>query len=1359
LRLGVGAKLIAREVTTVTVAGALWIADSASVLSGPGGTDAPEVSLLLDVQGADGLTSAVHAGRWATVQAFMRVDFGTAAIGQDATLVGAVIGRSVDIGPGAVVTYNNKLACTYQASNDELFICLLCLGNTCTPHCVAEDAPCDDHIGLCGQDNGTVSCPNVGPKNGFCGSDGLCHAVAQPGDGCSVDAACEAAACNGADKYTSYPCAACSGGTCCGKWGAACSSIEDCCDGGQPFGLTCKKKILQDGSEAPSGYCIGLVLGACASSLDCLGQDSICQNGSCVVDPNYCVQTPGGALPGGACVGSCECAPGTCVLPAGKQFGSCKSGAGGPCSSSDDCLDGVSCGCGYCGVPVQPNGALCDLDCECLSGACKAGKCTPSEVTLTSAPLVNAVDKNRMCWLSGTPFLYATSMGPGERCARDEDGNGIDDDVEDEIVRCFAPNFWFTAGEPELQTDEPKVVYNMHRVRPSKSDVEIAKSDLANDLRSRIHINLAVLWRRDGGYHDKHACPRNDHNGDSQGVAMDIDVESTQDSWYAALRRVNADPESEVKEQAGFASAQVGSIKIDNVDETGAHSGAHPVIYASWGKHHWSPGPYEVTDSCLGTNKTVNAALNSAFLAATLESCLGGFGVVIPGAKVKIDVGGVTLALACEVAIECAATFTCFDRTDISLGNGVHRIPTQFSHSPLFFGSAGGQETTGLPAAVAAYLATQNAPETAFFNACAGVSGAAVAAKKLQTTRLNALGYDNHMFAAFTGGLGADQDPFGIGDPPSSVASVLAVDEALFDLDPDADGMNNVDVSVSSHQASNEDLCPATGTLMPKGGTWPSDTPQDVDGDAMVDSCDPDSRYQQRFVGGLTPTLPLIALPRWFVPRAGFLDTDKDIAVDGEDTCPAVGLGDALDPGANYLGEVTNYGPKGELKVGFSGYQLGHMTRGDVCDPYPVAPISYPLPTLDSDCPPAGVGGGATISVGASPIPVTVRTIEGRSANDPDPELGKVKVRGVQLLHCACDPTKGACLGKASNCDASQLKAGVPGQGSGWYRMLFADCDSCDSVALPFVARQTGKVTVLWDWERERKLFPGNWTTTPFVAHAVAGANAAFSSSWAHVIRSLSQVGTAPGLPFGGAKVYAEPEALDSDTTQGLPNVGSLRSERLRSAFGPFSGTVSEPYLVPATGDKCAVIPVVAQQCSSSCTASLFLAHWGATSSSLDGAAAQGGQVGAALLKSGGALADSVIFHPTRGGYRPIALAATLPNWARNGAGRLAILAPQSREVRAVLLGAQAPTAEPDLLWVERTERPRWVWLRAGTSPDRAISYEVVAEGAVGDMVGASATLVTDELGAGAALVDLAVWCHPLVRSSLESMVSVRGIS
>src|SRR6476620_2072835 len=62
------------------------------------------------------------------------------------------------------------------------------------------------------------------------------------------------------------------------------------------------------------------------------------------------------------------------------------------------------------------------------------------------------------CPLSRPPDLSWLQLAKGDDCSRDEDGNGLDDEIETQLARCFVPEIAFDTAENALRPDEPHVV-------------------------------------------------------------------------------------------------------------------------------------------------------------------------------------------------------------------------------------------------------------------------------------------------------------------------------------------------------------------------------------------------------------------------------------------------------------------------------------------------------------------------------------------------------------------------------------------------------------------------------------------------------------------------------------------------------------------------------------------------------------------------------------------------------------------------------------------------------------------------------------------------------------------------------------
>ncbi len=155
------------------------------------------------------------------------------------------------------------------------------------------------------------------------------------------------------------------------------------------------------------------------------------------------------------------------------------------------------------------------------------------------------------------------------RCQMDQDGNGLDDEMEAQIAQCFVPEFRFDSREwtepvvtefgtipPSLAPCEPVVGYSAYRIQGSSDDEII------------IRFRFVALFRQDGGFladDGTNFWCDDSHPGDSQGFHIDVRV-TKGDVWRASF---------------------------DKLDEC-AHpefSGTRPVLYPSAGKHHWYCNP------------------------------------------------------------------------------------------------------------------------------------------------------------------------------------------------------------------------------------------------------------------------------------------------------------------------------------------------------------------------------------------------------------------------------------------------------------------------------------------------------------------------------------------------------------------------------------------------------------------------------------------------------------------------------------------------------------------------------------------------------------------------------------------------
>ncbi|MBI3204961.1 MAG: hypothetical protein HYZ29_25720 [Myxococcales bacterium] len=140
------------------------------------------------------------------------------------------------------------------------------------------------------------------------------------------------------------------------------------------------------------------------------------------------------------------------------------------------------------------------------------------------------------------------------RCQMDEDGNGLDDEIEQQLAECFVPAFRFDADEPSssLQPNEPVTGFSAYRIQAAKPD-EIL-----------IRFEMVAMWRRDGGFPNANSVDCSDyfqaHDGDTWGTRIDVRVFKDV-VWRAEL--------------AEFSRCWPAEM-----------NGTHPVVYASAGKHH-----------------------------------------------------------------------------------------------------------------------------------------------------------------------------------------------------------------------------------------------------------------------------------------------------------------------------------------------------------------------------------------------------------------------------------------------------------------------------------------------------------------------------------------------------------------------------------------------------------------------------------------------------------------------------------------------------------------------------------------------------------------------------------------------------
>jgi hypothetical protein len=179
----------------------------------------------------------------------------------------------------------------------------------------------------------------------------------------------------------------------------------------------------------------------------------------------------------------------------------------------------------------------------------------------------------RYCPLDRAPALNWIRVAQGEDCALDEDGNGLDDEIETELATCFVPEVRFDSRENALRVDEPHVFFSAY-VRGA----------------NLVRLHFAFLFGRDGGYvlGTEFPCMTDDHDGDVETVAVDVTWTERDGEWFGAPLAMRTHGPDDV-EQTAWLDGRSGA---PNVTDT------HPVLYATAGKHHWLHRAESLTYAC-----------------------------------------------------------------------------------------------------------------------------------------------------------------------------------------------------------------------------------------------------------------------------------------------------------------------------------------------------------------------------------------------------------------------------------------------------------------------------------------------------------------------------------------------------------------------------------------------------------------------------------------------------------------------------------------------------------------------------------------------------------------------------------------
>jgi hypothetical protein len=174
------------------------------------------------------------------------------------------------------------------------------------------------------------------------------------------------------------------------------------------------------------------------------------------------------------------------------------------------------------------------------------------------------------CALDRSPALSWLRLAQGDDCAHDEDGNGLDDEIETALASCFVPEVRFDSRENALRVDEPQVLFSAYALGARL-----------------IRLHFAFLFARDGGYvlGTEFPCMTDDHDGDVESVAVDVAFTDRDGGWFGAPVSMQTQHPRDGSEQVAAAP----SITLD---------GTHPVLYATAGKHHWLHRAETLTYAC-----------------------------------------------------------------------------------------------------------------------------------------------------------------------------------------------------------------------------------------------------------------------------------------------------------------------------------------------------------------------------------------------------------------------------------------------------------------------------------------------------------------------------------------------------------------------------------------------------------------------------------------------------------------------------------------------------------------------------------------------------------------------------------------
>lgn len=176
------------------------------------------------------------------------------------------------------------------------------------------------------------------------------------------------------------------------------------------------------------------------------------------------------------------------------------------------------------------------------------------------------VPASAYCVLDRSPMVLEQSLPEALRCQFDQDGNGLDDAIEEQLAHCFAPRILLDSAENVTSGSEPASVFTARRSAPNE-----------------IVLQMGLLWHNDGGFVLDGSIGCTDaHEGDAERVTVTVAFTKGATNWLAYPVRFKADDFIATLDGAN-------GTRVLNLH------GTHPNLWGSAGKHHWYLEPVDTT--------------------------------------------------------------------------------------------------------------------------------------------------------------------------------------------------------------------------------------------------------------------------------------------------------------------------------------------------------------------------------------------------------------------------------------------------------------------------------------------------------------------------------------------------------------------------------------------------------------------------------------------------------------------------------------------------------------------------------------------------------------------------------------------